>query len=258
MDTNKTALITGGSRGIGRAIVLSLAHAGWQVAFNYHSQPEAASETLKLANQSGQDCLSIQADLCDSIQRKDLIEKVLARFNKIDLLINNAGTGPRKRIDLLEMSESSFDEVMNTNLKGPLFLTQQIARLMVEWVKQGQCQSPKIINIGSISSYTSSPQRGEYCLSKAGIAMMTSLFADRLAKDGVLVYELRPGIIETDMTAGVRDKYDRMIEEGLLPIQRWGKPEDIARAVMAIAENYLPYSTGEVINIDGGFHLRRL
>jgi NAD(P)-dependent dehydrogenase (short-subunit alcohol dehydrogenase family) len=156
------------------------------------------------------------------------------------------------------MSEPSYDEVMDTNLKGPFFLTQRVARVMVEQVRSGATLTPMIINIGSLSAYTSSTNRGEYCLSKAGMGMLTMLFADRLAGDGILVYELRPGIIATDMTSAVKEKYDRLISEGLLPLQRWGTPEDIARAVVTLAGGALPYSTGEVINIDGGFHLKRL
>ena len=159
----------------------------------------------------------------------------------------------------LEMSEASYDEVMSTNLKGPFFLAQRVARVMVEQGRSGGAQTPpKIINIGSLSAYTSSPNRGEYCLSKAGMGMMTALLADRLAEDGILVYEVRPGIIATDMTAAVKEKYDRLIADGLLPVKRWGTPDDVARAVAALADGALAYSTGEVINVDGGFHLRRL
>jgi 3-oxoacyl-[acyl-carrier protein] reductase len=187
-----------------------------------------------------------------------LVERVLEEFGGIDLLVNNAGMAPRQRNDLLEMSEASFDEVLGTNLKGPFFLTQQVARIMVEQQKGDPQDMPVIINIGSISSDTSSTNRGEYCISKAGMGMMTLLFADRLASSGIRVYEVRPGIIETDMTAGVKEKYDKRIGEGLLPINRWGRPEDVARAVVALSSGILPYSTGEIINVDGGFHIRRL
>ena len=156
------------------------------------------------------------------------------------------------------MSEASYDEVMTVNLKGPFLLTQAVARRMIALVRAGVVQDPKIVNISSISAYTSSTNRAEYCLSKAGMAMMTALFADRLATEGINVYEIRPGVIETDMTSTVKGKYDRLIAEGLAPIRRWGQPDDVARAVVAIAEGYLPFSTGEVINVDGGFHLRRL
>ena len=165
---------------------------------------------------------------------------------------------PRQRMDLLEMSEASYDEVMATNLKGAFFLTQQVARIMVEQQKAEPERMPVIINIGSVSADTSSTNRGEYCISKAGMGMMTMLYADRLADAGIRVYEIRPGVIATDMTSAVQSKYDRMIAEGAFPIKRWGKPEDIARVVVAIADGLLPYTTGEVINIDGGFHLRRL
>jgi NAD(P)-dependent dehydrogenase (short-subunit alcohol dehydrogenase family) len=174
------------------------------------------------------------------------------------LLVNNAGIAPRQRQDLLEMSEESYEEVMTVNLKAPFFLTQQVARVMLEQTKTQAEPAPKIVNIGSLSAYTASTTRGEYCISKAGLAMVTALFADRLAESGILVYEIRPGIIQTDMTSVVKEKYDLLIGEGLTPIRRWGEPSDVARAVVAIAEGLLPFSTGEVINVDGGFHLRRL
>jgi NAD(P)-dependent dehydrogenase (short-subunit alcohol dehydrogenase family) len=175
------------------------------------------------------------------------------------LLVNNAGMGPRQRVDMLQVGEASYDEVMTTNLKGPFFLTQMVSNTMIRLLKEEKISSPKIVNIGSISAYTSSPARAEYCISKAGLGMMTLLFADRLAEYGINVYELRPGIIETDLTSVVKDKYDRLIlEEGITPIRRWGQPEDIGKAVVAIAEGLLPFSTGEIINVDGGFHISRL
>jgi 3-oxoacyl-[acyl-carrier protein] reductase len=256
--TEKVALVTGGGRGIGRSIVLALGEAGWRVAFSYRGNQPAAEATAAELAALGHPGLPVQADVSSAEDRENLVNAVLDEYGGVDLLVNNAGMAPRQRTDLLEMSEPSFDEVMGTNLKGPFFLTQRVARVMVEQVRSGAGGVPVIVNIGSISAYTSSPNRGEYCISKAGMGMMTALFADRLAEEGVRVYEVRPGIIETDMTAGVREKYDRMIEAGLLPIHRWGRPEDVARAVMALADGALPYSTGEVINVDGGFHLRRL
>jgi 3-oxoacyl-[acyl-carrier protein] reductase len=256
--SHKTALITGGSRGIGRAIVLALVQAGWAVAFSYHTAETAAASLLAEIVQVGGQALAVKCDIRQAQDRQTLLAAVLDRFKRIDLLVNNAGMAPRTRLDLLEMEEASYDEVMAANLKGPFFLTQAAAKELIRLKHEQVIQNPKIINIGSLSSYASSTQRGEYCLSKAGVGMMTALFADRLAAEGILVYEVRPGIIETDMTAVVHSKYDQMIENGLLPIQRWGKPEDVARAVVALAEGCLPYSTGEVINIDGGFHLRRL
>jgi len=260
---DKIALVTGGSRGIGRAIVMALARAGWTVVFSYRSNAAAADEVLAAVQaappQSACPVVAVQADIARAVDRERLVNAVLDAQGGIDLLVNNAGMAPRQRVDLLEMGESSYDEVMATNLKGPFFLTQRIARVMVEQVRAGEAaQPPRIINIGSMSAYTSSTNRGEYCLSKAGMGMLTTLFADRLAGDGILVYEVRPGIIATDMTAAAQQMYDRLIDEGLLPIRRWGTPEDVARAVVALAEGALPYSTGEVINVDGGFHLRRL
>ena len=174
-------------------------------------------------------------------------------------MVNNAGVGPPKRVDMLEVGTESYDEVMEINLKGPFFLTQRVANEMIRLQSEDKVANPKIINISSISAYTSSPARAEYCISKAGMSMMTTLWADRLAEYGINVYEIRPGIIKTDLTAVVKEKYDDLIlHKGLTPIRRWGLPEDIGKAVLAIAENYLPFSTGEVINVDGGFHMHRL
>jgi NAD(P)-dependent dehydrogenase (short-subunit alcohol dehydrogenase family) len=174
------------------------------------------------------------------------------------MLVNNAGVAPETRVDLLEASEQSYDRVMGINLKGPYFLSQLIARWMVEQSRQFPDRKFRIVNISSLSAYTSSPSRGEYCVSKAGVSMMTRLYADRLAEYGIGVFEIRPGIIATDMTSVVKDKYDKMIADGLTPIKRWGQPEDVARAVRAIAEGSLDFSTGQVIDVDGGFYLRRL
>jgi 3-oxoacyl-[acyl-carrier protein] reductase len=250
----RVALVTGAGRGIGRAIAVALAQEKWGVVINYRGNKDAAQEALKLAEEAGGRGIIVQADVSLAEDRSRLVAETLAAFGGIDLLVNNAGMAPRQRLDLLEMTEASYDEVMATNLKGPLFLTQLVARRMIE---HGREQA-KIVNIGSISAYTSSVTRGEYCLSKAGVAMMTMLFADRLAGHGINVYEVRPGIVRTDMTGAVREKYDRMIADGLTPIARWGEPEDIAHTVVAIAQGCVPFSTGEVINVDGGFHLRRL
>lgn len=254
----KVALVTGGSRGIGRGIVIGLAEAGWGVIFSYKGNQAAAQEVAERLRSDGHNGLAIQADVSKAEDRERFVNAALDEYGGIDLLVNNAGMAPRQRADLLEMPEASYDEVMATNLKGPFFLTQRVARVMVEQVRAGTPITPVIINIGSMSAYTSSTNRGEYCLSKAGMGMMTSLFADRLAQDGIRVYEVRPGIIATDMTAVVHEKYDHLIERGLLPLPRWGTPEDVAKAVVALADGALPYSTGEIINVDGGFHLRRL
>ncbi len=255
---NRIAIVTGGSRGIGRETAIALAKAGWLVAFSYRGNVEAAQAVLAEIQAVGVECIAIQADVASTGDRERLVGAVLEQFGGIDLLVNNAGMAPRQRTDLLEMSEASYDEVLATNLKGPFFLTQQVARIMIEQQKAEPDRMPIIINMGSISADTSSTNRGEYCISKAGMGMMTMLYADRLADSGIRVYEIRPGVIATDMTATVQSKYDRMIEEGIFPIRRWGVPQDIARAVVAIADGLLPYTTGQVINIDGGFHLRRL
>jgi 3-oxoacyl-[acyl-carrier protein] reductase len=250
----RIALVTGAARGIGRAIAVDLAKEKWCVVINYRRNAAAAREVLKEAEDAGGRGIIVQADISVAEDRTRLVAETLAAFGRIDLLVNNAGMAPRQRLDLLEMTEESYDEVMATNLKGPLFLTQLVALKMIEY----KSERAKIVNIGSLSAYAGSTSRGEYCISKAGVGMMTVLFADRLAGCGINVYEVRPGIVRTDMTGAVRGKYDRMIAEGLLPIARWGEPEDVARAVVAIAQDGLPYTTGEVINVDGGFHLRRL
>jgi NAD(P)-dependent dehydrogenase (short-subunit alcohol dehydrogenase family) len=256
--SERVALVTGAGRGIGQAIVLALAERGWDVVINYRGNTEAAEATAQRVAQSHSRALLVQADVGREADRQRLVNETLRQFGRLDLLVNNAGMAPRQRQDLLETSEASYDEVMAVNLKGPFFLTQRVARVMIELLQAGQISCPKIINIGSLSTYTSSVNRGEYCLSKAGLGMMTMLFADRLAEYGINVYEVRPGVVETDMTSAVKDKYERLIREGLMPIRRWGQPDDVAQAVIALAEGYLPYSTGEVINVDGGFHLRRL
>ena len=255
---DQAALVTGAGRGIGRGIALALAEKGWNIVVNYRSNAQAASETVEMVKQAGGDGLAVQANIAEAADREQLVDETVGSFGRIDLLVNNAGMAPRARTDILEVSEESYDEVMAVNLKGPFFLTQTVARTMLEQKQLGLIDAPKIINIGSLSSYTSSPSRPEYCLSKAGLSMMTALYADRLAEYGINVYEIRPGIIETDMTSVVKEKYDTLIGEGLTPIRRWGQPDDIARAVVAIAEGLFPFSTGEIINVDGGFHLRRL
>jgi NAD(P)-dependent dehydrogenase (short-subunit alcohol dehydrogenase family) len=254
----RVALVTGAGRGIGRGISLALAERGWSVVINYRGNAEAALETAQAVEVAGGRALLIQADVGQTADRERLLAETLAAFGRIDLLVNNAGMGPRQRVDLLEVAETSYDEVMAVNLGGPFFLTQAVAKAMIVLIKTGTIRTPKIVNIGSISAYTASINRAEYCISKAGLAMMTALFADRLATEGVNVYEIRPGIIETDLTSVAKTKYDALIADGLTPIRRWGLPEDVAAAVVAIAEGYLPFSTGEVINVDGGYHLRRL
>jgi NAD(P)-dependent dehydrogenase (short-subunit alcohol dehydrogenase family) len=258
MERSRVAVVTGGSRGIGRGIALGLAGAGFDVVVNYNRSSQAAEEVAAKVRELGRKALAIQADVSVRADRERFVDAVLEQFGHIDVLVNNAGVAPEVRADILEATEESFDRVIAINLRGPYFLTQRVAKHMIEYVQKHPDAQPKIINIGSNSAYTSSTSRGDYCISKAGIGMMTKLYADRLAEYGILVYEIRPGIIATDMTAVVKEKYDRLFAEGITPIRRWGTPEDVAKAVVALAEGALPYSTGEVINVDGGFHLHRL
>ncbi|MCX8156830.1 MAG: 3-ketoacyl-ACP reductase [Verrucomicrobiae bacterium] len=260
------ALITGASRGIGRGIALELAKLGWSLVINYAGNRAAAEATaadcLAAARDAGKAIRAepCQADIAETSDRTRLLDFTRQVFGRLDLLVNNAGVAPQVRADLLEATEESFDRLMRINLKGPYFLTQQAARWMIEQAAQtppGQPR-PKIVTITSISAYTASVNRGDYCLAKAALAMLTPLFAARLAGHGIQVFEIRPGIIATDMTGPVKEKYDRLIAEGLTPIARWGTPEDVGKAVAAIAQGLFPFSTGEVLNVDGGFHLRRL
>jgi 3-oxoacyl-[acyl-carrier protein] reductase len=259
MSNQKVAIVTGSSRGIGRGIALELAHFGWDIVVNYNNNVAAAEDVIAAVQALGSDALLVQANIASLEDLDRMVDATLERYNRIDLLVNNAGVGPRQRVDLLSSSVESYDEVMGINLRGPFFLTQRIANEMIARIQTGKMSTARIVNIGSISAYTSSPLRAEYCISKAGMGMLTKVFGDRLAEYGINVYEIRPGIIATDLTSVVKEKYDRMIfEEGLTPIRRWGQPEDVAKAVTAIAEGWLPYSTGEIINVDGGFHLHRL
>lgn len=246
MENQQVALVTGASRGIGRAIAMDLARTHKVVA-TYRGRRDAA-ETLRTA--CGADI--VQSDIGSAADREALIAYVKDKYGRLDLLVNNAGIAPRERRDILEATEEIFDEVLDTNLKGPYFLTQLGARMMVE---QG---SGRIVFVTSISVYTASVMRGEYCISKAGLGMAVSLWAARLAQHGIGVFEVRPGIIRTDMIEKVRDVYEEKAKGGLLPQGRLGDPEDVARAVRAVADGYLDYGTGTVINADGGFHLRTL
>ena len=256
---SRTALVTGAARGIGRAIARELAANKFNVGIVYISADDAAQKAVDECREAGVEALHIKADISKADDRNRIVASMKKYFSRIDLLVNNAGVAPKTRLDILNATEESYDWVMEVNLKGPYFLTQAVARWMIDEKSAGTDYTPSIINISSISAYASSPMRGEYCLSKAGMSMMTRLYADRLAEFGIPVFEIRPGIIATDMTSAVKEKYDRLIlEDGLTPIRRWGQPGDVARAVAAIALGYLPYSTGEVINVDGGFHMQRL
>jgi 3-oxoacyl-[acyl-carrier protein] reductase len=258
--SRRVALVTGASRGIGRAIAIELARTGYDVLINYRSKAAEAERTRELVAAENARADIFAADVADHDDRQRLVTHTRECFRRLDLLVNNAGIAPDKRVDLLEASAESFDRLLNVNLKGPFFLSQLVARWLIEQKHSGAVTdyAPAIVNISSVSAYAASPERAEYCISKAGLAMMTKVFAARLADEGINVYEIRPGVITTDMTAGVREKYDKQIADGLTAIGRWGTPEDVARAVAAIASGSFPFSTGEVINVDGGFHLRRL
>lgn len=258
MMDKKTALVTGGSRGIGYGIAERLAKEGYNLLILGSSPYERVEENIESLRKFGSSVLYHEGNLGSKESRDSYVDKALDNFGKIDLLVNNAGVAPRERLDILKTTEESYDFVLDINLKGTFFLTQKVANEMLEKKSKLKDYKPIIINIASVSSYTSSPNRGEYCISKAGISMITKLFADRLAEFEIPVFEIRPGIIATDMTDTVKERYDDLIGKGLTPIKRWGYPEDIAKAVWAIASGLLPFSTGEVINVDGGFHLRRL
>lgn len=243
----KTALVTGAAGGIGFATVKRLlaeeiAVVGMDILPQMPQAPDG-------------EFTYVSGDLSKAADRARAVETALDAYGRIDILVNVAGVAPRVRADLLEMTEESYDFVMNINTKGTLFLTQAVANRMIQ--NDGDCKGT-IVNISSMSAYTSSTNRGEYCISKAGVSMITTLFADRLAAYGIPVNEIRPGIIATGMTATVQEKYDRLIDGGLLPIKRWGRPEDIAAAVWTLCSGALPYVTGQSIDVDGGFHIQRL
>jgi NAD(P)-dependent dehydrogenase (short-subunit alcohol dehydrogenase family) len=246
-DSRPVALVTGASRGIGRAIAVELSSTH-RVLATYRGRRDMAES---LVAETG--AAIFACDLASSRDRVALVEFVGGEFGHVDLLINNAGMAPRERRDILDATEESFDEVLAANLKGPYFLTQAIARQMI-----GAGTPGRIVFVTSISSYTASVNRGEYCVSKAGLSMAAALWAVRLAEAGIKVFEIRPGIVRTDMIAAVESQYERRISEGLLPQRRMGEAADVARAVRAIAGGLLDYSTGQVINVDGGFHLRTL
>jgi NAD(P)-dependent dehydrogenase (short-subunit alcohol dehydrogenase family) len=252
------ALVTGSSRGIGRGIALELARQGYALVVNYFRSAAGAEEVIGLIRQAAGQAVAIQGSVAEAEDRQRLIAETESAFGRLDVLVNNAGITSPGRHDLLEATPADWDTVMATNLKGPFFLAQAAARSMVGFIQQGVMARGTIVNISSISSYAVSTNRADYCIAKAGMQMMTWLLATRLAEEAIRVYEICPGVIASDMTAPVREKYDRLIADGLSPIRRWGEAEDVGRAVAAVVSDQFPFSTGERINVDGGFHIRRL
>jgi NAD(P)-dependent dehydrogenase (short-subunit alcohol dehydrogenase family) len=257
------ALVTGSSRGLGRGIALELAARGLSVAVHYARNRAAAEETAAAcaaaAPRAGQRFPVVAADVSRASDRESLVASTLAALGRLDVLVNNAGRAPAVRADLLDAAEGSFDDLLAVNLKGPYFLSQLVARHFLAHRDQARLPGGyKLVFVSSMSAHTVSVNRGDYCVSKAGLAMAAQLFAARLAAEGVLVYEVRPGIMATDMTVGVKEKYDRLIGEGLVPQGRWGTAADVGRTVAALVLGDFPFSTGAVVPVDGGIHLRRL
>jgi 3-oxoacyl-[acyl-carrier protein] reductase len=259
MNTKPVAVITGASRGIGRATTLSLAAEGFDIVAIARSLDSEGMETL------GQEVENIKSaffpiglDISCTSCHKEVVSNILERYGRIDILVNNAGVAPLQRNDILELTEESYDRVLNINLRGPLFFAQKISKEMIWLKKQIQNYRPVIVFMSSVSAAMSSTNRGEYCISKAGLSMASSIFADRLSEEGILVFEVRPGVIQTDMTARVKDKYDKLIAEGLVPQKRWGMPEDIGKAVASLARGDWDFSTGAIFEISGGLNIRSL
>ncbi len=259
----KTAIVTGAGQGIGRGIVLALAKndfniVGVDVIFQPENKEKGLFEVKERVKELGADFLPAYGDISKLQDHEGIIQKTMEKFGSIDVLVNNAGVAPKQRLDVLETSPESYDRVMTINTRGPFFLTQKVAKHLIQQRKNNPSITPYIIFISSISAYYSSPSRAEYCLSKAAISQVARIYADRLSAEGINVFELRPGIIMTDMTAVVKEKYDKLIAEGLVPQKRWGYPEDIGKAVVGLVNGYFDYSTGLVAEISGGMNICRL
>jgi 3-oxoacyl-[acyl-carrier protein] reductase len=252
------ALVTGGTRGIGLGIARALAAGGWNLALSGRRPPDEVRSIVDDLTTASGDVVYCASDVAQATDRERLVRCILERFGGLNVLVNNAGRAPRVRSDLLDATEESFEEVVRTNLQGPYFLTQSLAPLLVAGRRADPASPRAVVFITSVSATMVSVNRGEYCVSKAGLAMAAQLYAVRLAAEGIPVYDVRPGIIATDMTAGVKDAYDRRIDEGLVPDRRWGTPEDVGRVVLALAAGRLPYATGSVIHVDGGLSVPRL
>ncbi|MEM7754775.1 MAG: 3-ketoacyl-ACP reductase [Planctomycetota bacterium] len=258
MSDRPAALVTGGTRGIGLAIAEKLAADGFDVAVNGRRPESDVLDSLESIRSRGARAVYLRADVADLDGHAATLGSIREHFGRLDCLVNNAGVAPEARVPLTEMSPESFDRVLSINLRGPFFLAQAAARMMLEQRSRGDGGPLSIINVSSVSATVVSTNRGEYCLSKAGVAMATQLFAADLADRGIGVYEIRPGVIRTEMTAGVTEKYDRLIAEGLTVERRWGEPIDVARAVSTLARGELTYATGQVLTVDGGLSLARL
>jgi 3-oxoacyl-[acyl-carrier protein] reductase len=254
----KTVLITGGSRGIGLGIARRLATEGWDLAINGVREEAAVLPTLETLRAEGRQVIYCRGDVGQARDRHRILTEVQAAFGQLNALVSNAGVAPTRRLDLLEATEESFDRVLNINLKGAFFLARNAAPLLIDAKRRYPGQFAAMIFVSSISAAVASVNRGEYCISKAALSMVARLYAARLAEYDIPVYELRPGIIDTDMTAAARDKYDRLFQEGLAPQARWGAPDDVGRAVAALLRGDFPYSTGQVMMIDGGMGIQRL
>jgi NAD(P)-dependent dehydrogenase (short-subunit alcohol dehydrogenase family) len=263
VSDKKVGLVTGAGRGIGREICLGLAENGYDIAgvdilFDSANTQNGLFEVKQKVEGLNQDFLPLQADVSDLDSHQTILDKTLARYGKIDGLVNNAGVAPAVRLDVLDTTAESYDRLLSINARGAFFLTQKTAKHMIRQVENEKTTKPCIIFISSISAYVSSPSRPEYCISKAAVSMTAKIFADRLSEHGINVYEVRPGIIQTDMTAPVKEKYDKLIAEGLVPQKRWGYPEDVAKAVVALARGDFAYSTGLVVEVSGGMNIQRL
>lgn len=253
----KVAIVTGGSRGIGFSIARQLGVDGYRIVILATGEAGRYQENFHLLDELEIEWHYVQGSIDSTEDRKRLVEETVSRFSRIDVLVNNAGVAPLERNDLLEMTEESFDRVIGINTKGTMFLTQLVARQMIKQERLGMKQGT-IINVGSCSAEVTSTSRGEYCVSKAGVAMLTQLFADRLASENILVHEVRPGVIATDMTTAVKGKYNKLLDDGVFPIKRWGTPEDVANMVSVFCSDKVLYTTGNYIDVDGGFHIKRL
>jgi len=263
LNNGKTALVTGAGQGIGRGIVLELMKndynvVGVDIVFEPENKQKGLFEVKERIKEFDAEFLPIQADISSLDDHENILEKTLEKFGTVDILVNNAGVAPKVRLDILETTPQSYDRLMMINSRGPFFLTQKIANQMIAQLKTDSSRKQYIVFIGSISAYFSSPARAEYCISKAALSHAARIFADRLTEFGINVFELRPGIIMTDMTSVVKEKYDKLIAEGLIPQKRWGYPEDVGKAVVGLVNGYFDYSTGLVAEISGGMNICRL